>query len=123
MLFGFLLSQFGADRLDRPLCQRRRDGQMRALTDLRGAINHKAIKRVRPKIMTAATIVAGLLPIPWSRGAGAGVRKRIVAPMVGGVVTSVLMERPSTRRSTSSGGAEASSARPNVKGARWRTTN
>ncbi len=65
---------------------------MRGLTDLREAINHGAVKRVRPKIMTAATIIAGLLPILWSRGAGADVMKRIAAPMVGGVVTSVLME-------------------------------
>ena len=42
--------------------------------------------------MTATTIIAGLLPILWSRGAGADVMKRIAAPMVGGVVTSVLME-------------------------------
>jgi Cu(I)/Ag(I) efflux system membrane protein CusA/SilA len=78
--------------LDQAFDQRRHEGQMRGLTDLREAIDHGAVKRVRPKIMTAATIIAGLLPILWSRGAGADVMKRIAAPMVGGVVTSVLME-------------------------------
>jgi Cu(I)/Ag(I) efflux system membrane protein CusA/SilA len=70
----------------------RSKGRMRGLDDLREAIDHGAVKRVRPKIMTAATIIAGLLPILWSSGAGADVMKRIAAPMVGGVVTSVLME-------------------------------
>jgi Cu(I)/Ag(I) efflux system membrane protein CusA/SilA len=70
----------------------RASGRMRSLEDLREAIDHGAVKRVRPKIMTAATIIAGLVPILWSTGAGADVMKRIAAPMVGGVVTSVLME-------------------------------
>ncbi|WP_242344628.1 efflux RND transporter permease subunit [Anaeromyxobacter terrae] len=70
----------------------RSKGRMRGLDDLREAIDHGAVKRVRPKVMTAATIIAGLLPILWSSGAGADVMKRIAAPMVGGVVTSVLME-------------------------------
>ncbi|HXR27150.1 MAG TPA: efflux RND transporter permease subunit [Candidatus Baltobacteraceae bacterium] len=60
--------------------------------DLRDAIYHGAVKRVRPKAMTAAVIIAGLLPILWSHGAGADVMKRIATPMVGGVVTSTLME-------------------------------
>jgi Cu(I)/Ag(I) efflux system membrane protein CusA/SilA len=59
---------------------------------LKEAIDHGAVKRVRPKIMTAAVIIAGLLPIMWSHGTGSDVMKRIAAPMVGGVVTSVLME-------------------------------
>ncbi len=78
--------------LDQAYYQRRREGQMRGLSDLREAIDHGAVRRVRPKIMTAATIIAGLVPILWSHGAGADVMKRIAAPMVGGVVTSVLME-------------------------------
>jgi len=78
--------------LDQAYARRQRDGQMRGLSDLREAIDHGAVKRVRPKIMTAATIVAGLLPILWSHGAGADVMKRVAAPMVGGVVPSVLME-------------------------------
>ncbi len=67
-------------------------GKTPTLADLHGAIDEGAVRRVRPKIMTAAVILAGLLPILWSDGAGADVMKRIAAPMVGGVVTSVLME-------------------------------
>jgi Cu(I)/Ag(I) efflux system membrane protein CusA/SilA len=48
--------------------------------------------RVRPKMMTVVAIIAGLLPIMWGTGAGADVMKRIAAPMVGGMVTSALME-------------------------------
>jgi len=67
-------------------------GQMRNVTDLRNAIYHGAVKRVRPKAMTASVIIAGLLPILWSHGAGADVMKRIATPMIGGVVTSTIME-------------------------------
>ena len=62
------------------------------LSTLKEAIDHGAVKRVRPKIMTASVIIAGLLPIMWSHGTGSDVMKRIAAPMVGGVVTSVIME-------------------------------
>jgi Cu(I)/Ag(I) efflux system membrane protein CusA/SilA len=70
----------------------RRAGRLRSPADLRDAIYHGAVKRVRPKAMTAAVIIGGLLPILWSHGAGADVMKRIAAPMVGGVITSTLME-------------------------------
>ena len=66
--------------------------RMRRSTDLRDAIYHGAVRRVRPKAMTAAVIIGGLLPIIWSHGAGADVMKRIATPMIGGVVTSTLME-------------------------------
>jgi len=67
-------------------------GQMVTLQHLYTAIDEGAVRRVRPKIMTASVILAGLFPILWSHGAGADVMKRIAAPMVGGVITSVLME-------------------------------
>ena len=67
-------------------------GKMRTLADLRDAIYHGAVKRVRPKAMTACVIVAGLLPILWSHGAGADVMKRIATPMIGGIITSTIME-------------------------------
>lgn len=70
----------------------KKKGMMRGLKDLKDAIHHGAVQRVRPKIMTASVIIAGLLPIMWSHGAGADVMKRIAAPMVGGVVTSVMLE-------------------------------
>ena len=70
----------------------KKSGRLNSTVDLRDAIYHGAVKRVRPKAMTAAVIIAGLLPILWSHGAGADVMKRIATPMVGGVVTSTLME-------------------------------
>jgi len=68
------------------------NGRMNTRADLKQAIHHGAVKRIRPKVMTIAVIIAGLLPIMWSHGAGADVMKRIAAPMVGGVVTSGIME-------------------------------
>jgi Cu(I)/Ag(I) efflux system membrane protein CusA/SilA len=65
-------------------------GLMRNLGDLRDAIYHGAVKRLRPKVMTACVIIAGLAPILWSHGTGADVMKRIAAPMVGGVITSTI---------------------------------
>ena len=70
----------------------KKKGLMRHAVDLRDAIYHGAVKRVRPKAMTACVIIAGLAPILWSHGTGADVMKRIATPMVGGVVTSTLME-------------------------------
>ncbi len=67
-------------------------GAMRNLGDLRDAIYHGAVKRIRPKAMTACVIIAGLLPIMWSHGAGADVMKRIAVPMIGGIVTSTVIE-------------------------------
>jgi Cu(I)/Ag(I) efflux system membrane protein CusA/SilA len=67
-------------------------GAMNNVSDLRDSIYHGAVKRVRPKAMTACVIIAGLAPILWSHGAGADVMKRIATPMVGGVITSTLME-------------------------------
>jgi len=67
-------------------------GALNSTGDLRDAIYHGAVKRVRPKAMTACVIIAGLAPILWSHGAGADVMKRIATPMVGGVITSTIME-------------------------------
>jgi Cu(I)/Ag(I) efflux system membrane protein CusA/SilA len=68
-----------------------RDGRMRHRGDLAEAVYHGAVKRVRPIIMTASVILAGLLPIMWSHGTGADVMKRIAAPMVGGMATAVIV--------------------------------
>lgn len=67
-------------------------GALHTTADLRDAIYHGAVRRVRPKAMTACVIIAGLTPILWSHGAGADVMKRIATPMVGGVITSTIME-------------------------------
>ena len=56
------------------------------------AIIHGAVKRVRPKMMTVTAAMMGLMPIMWSMGTGADVMKRVAAPMVGGLVTSFLLE-------------------------------
>jgi len=50
------------------------------------------VKRLRPKVMTVSCMLFGLLPIMWSSGAGSDVMRRIAAPMLGGILTSFLME-------------------------------
>jgi Cu(I)/Ag(I) efflux system membrane protein CusA/SilA len=67
-------------------------GLLRTKGDLREAIVHGAVKRVRPKAMTVFAAMLALLPIMWSVGTGADLMKRIAAPMVGGLVTSFLLE-------------------------------
>jgi copper/silver efflux system protein len=69
-----------------------KEGRMRNAEDLREAIYHGAVKRLRPKVMTVSTTFIALLPIMWSTGTGADVMKRIAVPMIGGVITSLLME-------------------------------
>jgi len=59
--------------------------------DLLAAIDEGAVQRVRPKAMTVAVIIAGLLPIMWSEGAGSEVMQRIAAPMIGGMITAPLL--------------------------------
>ncbi len=70
----------------------RKEGRMRDRADLRAAIHDGAVKRIRPKTMTVATTTIGLLPIMFGTSAGSDVMKRMAAPMVGGLVTSFLME-------------------------------
>ena len=78
--------------LDLAYEQARKEGRLRNLRELQEAILHGAVRRIRPKFMTVATMFVGLLPILWSTGAGADVMKRIAAPMVGGVFTSFILE-------------------------------
>ncbi len=70
----------------------KKEGKLTSLYSLKEAIMYGAVKRIRPKIMTVAVILAGLIPIMFSHGAGSDVMKRIAAPMVGGVVTSTILE-------------------------------
>jgi Cu(I)/Ag(I) efflux system membrane protein CusA/SilA len=72
--------------------RRTRDSRLRSLADLRESIVEGAAKRLRPKLMTVATMIFGLMPVLWSTGTGADVMKRIAAPMIGGLVTSFLLE-------------------------------
>ena len=70
----------------------RRAGRLNTAAELREVIVEGAAGRVRPKLMTVATTMVGLVPVLWATGAGADVMKRIAAPMVGGLVTSFLLE-------------------------------
>jgi Cu(I)/Ag(I) efflux system membrane protein CusA/SilA len=78
--------------LDLAFHERQLAGRMHSLADLQEAIVDGAVKRIRPKFMTVATMFVGLAPIMWSTGAGADVMKRIAAPMIGGIFTSFLLE-------------------------------
>jgi Cu(I)/Ag(I) efflux system membrane protein CusA/SilA len=77
--------------LDEVYERRLKEGKMTTAKDLYDAIIEGAVMRVRPKIMTVTAIMAGLLPIMWSRATGADLMKRIAAPMVGGMVTSTIL--------------------------------
>jgi Cu(I)/Ag(I) efflux system membrane protein CusA/SilA len=59
--------------------------------DVRAAVVHGAVERVRPKMMTVVTTIAALTPIMWSTGTGSEVMRRIAAPMVGGMVSSTIL--------------------------------
>jgi len=69
-----------------------RQGKMKTYEDLKEAIIHGAVKRIRPKMMTVMAMFMGLIPIMYSMGTGADMMKRIAAPMIGGVFTSFILE-------------------------------
>jgi copper/silver efflux system protein len=96
-----LIALFGVDAetgvfmllyLDIAYEQAKKEGRLRTLAELRAAVLHGAVARLRPKFMTTATTFLGLLPIMWSIGTGADVMKRIAAPLIGGIFTSFLLE-------------------------------
>ena len=70
----------------------RSKGKMRTFSDLREAVDHGAVQRIRPKTMAVVTTFIALVPILWSSGTGADVMRRIAAPMVGGLFTSFMGE-------------------------------
>jgi Cu(I)/Ag(I) efflux system membrane protein CusA/SilA len=78
--------------LDLAYEQAKKEGRLGTLAELREAIVHGAVKRIRPKFMTVATDFIGLVPILWAVGTGSDVMKRIGAPLIGGVFTSFLLE-------------------------------
>ena len=78
--------------LDLAYEQARREGRLGSRAELRTAVLDGAVLRLRPKLMTTATLFVGLVPIMWSVGTGADLMKRIAAPMIGGVFTSFLLE-------------------------------
>jgi Cu(I)/Ag(I) efflux system membrane protein CusA/SilA len=68
----------------------REEGRLKTLEDLREAIRYGAVKRLRPKVMTVATNL-GLIPLLFSTGSGADVMQRIAAPVIGGLLTSLIL--------------------------------
>jgi len=78
--------------LDLAYMQARKEGRLRSREELQQAVLEGAVKRLRPKIMTVATMFLGLVPIMWATGTGSDVMKHIAAPMVGGIFTSFLLE-------------------------------
>ncbi|MCY1022195.1 efflux RND transporter permease subunit [Pyxidicoccus sp. MSG2] len=68
------------------------EGRLRSMGELTEAIVEGAARRIRPKLMTVAADMIGLLPVLWATGTGSDVMKRIAAPLVGGLVTSFLLE-------------------------------
>jgi Cu(I)/Ag(I) efflux system membrane protein CusA/SilA len=77
--------------LNHALEKYRQPGQPLTQKQLMDAITEGAVLRVRPKVMTVATIMAGLLPIMWGNGAGSEVMRRIAAPMIGGMLSAPLL--------------------------------
>jgi len=78
--------------LDAAVDRRRAEGRLRTTEDLFAAVHEGAVQRIRPKTMTVATDVIGLLPLFWATGAGSDVTRRLVAPLIGGIGVSFLME-------------------------------
>ncbi len=85
--FGVIMLLYLRQALDRRIAA----GESFSLRMVTEAITEGAVLRVRPKAMTVAVILAGLLPIMWSDGTGAEVMQRIAAPMVGGMITAPLL--------------------------------
>jgi Cu(I)/Ag(I) efflux system membrane protein CusA/SilA len=77
--------------IDHAYERRKAAGKIRDLSDIIWAHMEGTVLRVRPKLMTVATMLAGLIPLLWATGSGADVMKRIAAPMVGGLVTSAFL--------------------------------
>jgi Cu(I)/Ag(I) efflux system membrane protein CusA/SilA len=77
--------------IDHAYERRKRAGKIRDLNDIIWAHMEGTVMRVRPKLMTVATMLTGLIPLLWATGSGADVMKRIAAPMVGGLLTSAFL--------------------------------
>jgi Cu(I)/Ag(I) efflux system membrane protein CusA/SilA len=78
--------------IDHAYERRKQAGKIRDLNDIIWAHMEGTVMRVRPKLMTVATMLTGLVPLLWATGSGADVMKRIAAPMIGGIFTSFILE-------------------------------
>ena len=105
--------------LDQEYHARELRGAMRSRMDTDAAVEHGAVDRVRPKLMTVVAIMAALIPILWSEGVGADVLKRIAALIVGGMLTSTVLTLVVIASISRCGRSEGSSA---VRLRKWRWT-
>ena len=77
--------------IDNAFKKRVLEGRLKSLDDIISAHAEGTVQRVRPKLMTVATMLIGLVPLLWATGSGADVMKRVAAPMVGGLITSAFL--------------------------------
>ncbi|HET7788292.1 MAG TPA: efflux RND transporter permease subunit [Myxococcales bacterium] len=77
--------------IDEAFYRRVREGRLRTREDIVAAHAEGTVQRLRPKIMTITTMAASLLPLLWTEGAGAGIMRRVAAPMLGGLLTSAFL--------------------------------
>jgi Cu(I)/Ag(I) efflux system membrane protein CusA/SilA len=77
--------------LDAACAQRKAAGQLRTLQDLLQTVHTGAVERIRPMAMAGLANILGLIPVMWATGTGADVMKRLAAPMVGGVLSAMLL--------------------------------
>jgi copper/silver efflux system protein len=77
--------------IDEAFYRRVREGALRSKDDVIAAHAEGTVKRLRPKVMTVATMAAGLVPLLWADGAGAEIMRRVAAPMIGGLATSAFL--------------------------------
>ena len=77
--------------IDQAFARRAREGRIQTHEDIVEAHAEGTVLRVRPKLMTVASMIAGLVPLLWATGSGADVMKRIAAPMIGGLISSAFL--------------------------------
>src|SRR5262249_47333310 len=77
--------------IDEAYQRRLREGLIRSRDDVIAAHAEGTVRRLRPKLMTIVTMAAALMPLLWAQGAGAGLRRRVAAPMLGGLITSAFL--------------------------------
>jgi copper/silver efflux system protein len=77
--------------LDEACAERRAAGQFHTFQDVLHAVHAGAVQRIRPMAMVSLANILGLIPVMWATGTGADVMKRLAAPMVGGVLSAMLL--------------------------------
>jgi Cu(I)/Ag(I) efflux system membrane protein CusA/SilA len=77
--------------LDEAYERRKREGRMNSVKDLYDAVMEGSAQRLRPMLMTVSANILGLMPVMWSTGTGADIMKRIAAPLIGGLTSSIIL--------------------------------